>query len=59
MPFEGNQRSDRNVEVPKLLGAAEFGQVDDETGRDDLGAHLAQKFHRAFRRRIGTKPVES
>ena len=41
MSLERNQRAHRHVELAQLLGAAELGQIDDETGRQHVGAKLA------------------
>jgi hypothetical protein len=50
MPLERHQGPHRHVHRAQLLGAAEFGQVDDEAGGQHFGAKLTQEFHRRFRR---------
>lgn len=40
MAFETDQRAHRHAEFSDLVGAAEFRQIDDETGGQDLGADL-------------------
>ena len=37
--LERDQRAHRHAELPDLVGAAELRQVDDEAGREHLGAH--------------------
>ena len=53
MPVERHQRAHRHVHRAQFGGAAEIRQVDDETGRDHIGADLAQQFDRAFRGAAG------
>src|SRR5665647_669561 len=43
MPLEGNQRAHRHVHLAQFLGAAEFGQIDDETGGQHFGAEKLRK----------------
>ena len=43
MPLEAHQRAHRHAELPDLLGPAEIGQVDDETGGQHIGADLRPK----------------
>src|SRR5215813_15081046 len=43
MALEGNERAHRDVELADLVGPAELRQVDDEAGRQHLGAELAQQ----------------
>ena len=50
---ERDQRAHRHVERLQLGGAAEFGQVDDEHGGDDVGAGAAQQLDCALRRAAG------
>jgi hypothetical protein len=46
---ERDQRAHRHVERPRLVGAAEVGQIDNNAGSRNLGTHLAQKLDRTFR----------
>src|SRR5258707_9778418 len=57
MPLERDQGAHRHVELAQLLGAAELGKVDDETGGEDVGSHLAQELDRAFRSAAGRDQV--
>ncbi len=41
VPFEGNERAHRHVELAQPGGAAEVGQIDDEAGGEHLRAQLA------------------
>ena len=43
MPLERDQRAHRHVELPQLVRAAEFRQVDDEAGGEHVRAHLPHK----------------
>jgi hypothetical protein len=43
MPFETDQRAHRHAELSDLLGAAQIGQIDDEAGRQNIGADLQPK----------------
>jgi hypothetical protein len=49
VPFEGHQRAHGHVHGAQLGGSAEVWQVDDEAGRDHVGADLAQQFGRDLR----------
>ena len=40
MPLETHQRAHRHVELAQFLGAAEFRQVNDETGGEHFGAEM-------------------
>ena len=53
MTLEAHQRADRHAELSDLLRAAQFGQVDDEAGGQDLGADLFEELHRRFRGAAG------
>ena len=53
MPVERHQRSHRHVHRPQFRRAAEIRQVDDEAGRDHVGADLAHQLHRALRGTAG------
>ena len=58
MPLETHQRAHGPAKIADFLGAAEFRQVDHETGGDHVRADLLQQFHRAFRRAAGrAEPV--
>src|SRR6185312_1839087 len=46
MPFETDQRADRNAERLQPGAAAEIGQVDDEAGGENIGADLPQQLYR-------------
>ena len=48
MALEGDQRAHRDAQRLEPFHAGEVGQVDDETGGDDVGAGLAQELHRAL-----------
>jgi hypothetical protein len=45
-----DERTHGHAQSLQFLRASEIRQVDDETSGDDIGAELAQQFHRAFRR---------
>src|SRR6516225_2827073 len=53
MAFEAHQRAHRHAELSDLFGAAQFRQIDDETGGQNLGADLLEKLHRRLRRAAG------
>ncbi len=57
MTFEFDQRADIDAERLESLAATEFRQVDDETGRDDIGAHLLQQLDGRFRCAAGRDQV--
>ena len=40
MPFEGDERAHRHVELAQLVGAAEIGQGDDEAGGKHVSAQV-------------------
>ena len=48
MSLERHQRAHGHVHRAQFGGAAEIGQVDDEARRNDIGADLAEQFHRAL-----------
>jgi hypothetical protein len=43
MPLEADQRAHRHAELPDLFGAAQTRQIDDEAGRQHIGADLHPK----------------
>ena len=53
MPFEADQRAHRHAELPDLLGAAQIRQVDDEAGRQHVGADLLQELDGGLRGAAG------
>jgi len=57
MPLERDEGTHRHVELAQLVGAAEVGQVDDETGGEHLRAELAQELDRALLRPAGGDQV--
>ena len=57
MSRERQQRAHRYVQRAQFVGAAEIGQIDDEAGRDDVGADLAQQLDRALRGAAGGDEV--
>src|SRR5215471_5166972 len=57
MSLEPDQRAHRHVELAQLVGAAEIGKIDDETGGEHLRAELAQQLDRALRGAAGGDQV--
>src|SRR5580700_3618106 len=53
MPLEAHQRAHRHAELPDLLGAAEIRQIDDEAGRQNIGADLLEELAGRFRGAAG------
>src|SRR6516165_460145 len=45
VPLETYQRAHRHAELPDLVGAAEVGQIDDETGGQHFGADALEEFY--------------
>ena len=48
MAVEGDKGAHGHAHVADLLGAAEFRQVDDKTGRDHIGADLLEQANSAL-----------
>src|SRR5579871_352885 len=53
MALEADERAHRHAEPPDLLRPAQVRQIDDETGRQNVGAHLLQQLAGGFRRAAG------
>jgi hypothetical protein len=43
MHLETHRRAHRHVKLPDLLGAAQFRQIDDEAGRQQVGTDLPSR----------------
>src|SRR5260370_5402711 len=57
MPVERHQRSHRHIHRAQFRRAAKVRQVDDEAGRDHIGADLAHQLDRALRGAAGGDQV--
>src|ERR1035437_7370639 len=57
MSLERHQRSHRHIHRPQFRRTPEVRQVDDEAGRDHIGADLAQQLHRSLRGAAGGDQV--
>src|SRR5271165_4610517 len=57
MSLEADQRAHRHAELPNLFGATEIRQVNDEAGREHVGADLLEKLAGGFGSAAGSDQI--